>query len=83
MMLDSGSVLPPAPAITLTPEEQTFVSEQMNQIYTYVDENSMKFIVGQRPMSEWNDFIDGFDRFDVERVLEIHNKALAVALGNQ
>jgi len=43
---------------------------------TYVEENLIAFVLGRKPMSEWDAFIDGIaDYGDMNRVVELYNSA--------
>jgi putative aldouronate transport system substrate-binding protein len=55
-------------------------NEEKSAIMTYVDtmigENEQKFVLGQRPLSEWDTYIDEVKSAgDIERVLEIYSNA--------
>lgn len=45
------------------------------EIKSFVDENLSKFILGQRPMSEWDAFQAELAKMDIDRLLEIYKTA--------
>lgn len=48
-----------------TSEESTTIMNIMSDLFTYMNENVIKFIVGDRSMDEWDSFISGLDTFDI------------------
>ena len=71
----SDVVALPEPQImsVLTAEERDEYSNVMTPVNTYVTENCAQFMMGQRPMSEWSDFIAGLKKLNVETVLDRYN----------
>ena len=67
-------------AIRFTDEELDEVTQLKADIKTYTDENLDKFIMGIRPMGEWDDFVAGYKNLNLDRYLEIYNTALKRAL---
>lgn len=66
-------ILPP---ITATVDESSELSRLMNEINTYRDENTLKFILGTRSLDEWDAYVSEIQNMDIERALEIQNAAL-------
>ena len=52
------------------------ITGTVNAVATYVEENLTNFVLGRKPMSEWDDFIAGISGVgDMNRVLELYNSA--------
>lgn len=50
------------------------ITSILNSVATYVQEGMTDFVLGRKPLSEWDSFIDGIsDIGDIDRVLEIYN----------
>lgn len=65
------------PATTFTTDERDLITNTMTPIYTYVDETVARLIVGQLPMSEYDDFVDRIDSLgDWRRVVDLYNSKL-------
>ncbi|MBD2847531.1 extracellular solute-binding protein [Paenibacillus sp. IB182496] len=71
-----GTLRDPDPLLNFTKEEQTLRSEITTALDTYISENVSKFILGQKPMSAWDAFIQGFDALRVDELLELMNGKL-------
>ena len=48
----------------------------MNEINTYRDEMTLKFILGNKSFDEWDDYVNTINGMNLDRVLEIQNAAL-------
>jgi putative aldouronate transport system substrate-binding protein len=61
------------PAITATQQESTEMARIMNEINTYADEMTIKFITGAEPLTDatWNNYIQTIQRMGLARALEI------------
>lgn len=66
-------ILPP---ITPTVEESKEQAQIMNEINTYRDEMTLKFILGNKSFDEWDDYVKNIKNMNIDRVLEIQNAAL-------
>jgi putative aldouronate transport system substrate-binding protein len=66
-------ILPP---IILSPDESTSYSNIMSDIKTYVDEMTVKFIVGQEPLSRYDNFVQTVKNMGVDRAVEIYQTAV-------
>lgn len=64
------------PEVTLTKEESDKVAEQTTAFNTMLEENVAKFILGTRPMSEFDAFLDELRQFDLQETLDIYNSKL-------
>ncbi|MDO8686334.1 MAG: extracellular solute-binding protein, partial [Clostridiales bacterium] len=61
----------PYPANMLTEEEMSVWAKKMTDIKTYVEENKQKFITGDRPISEWDQYVEGVKSLGIDDVLKI------------
>lgn len=66
-------ILPP---ITPSVEESKEQAQIMNEINTYRDEMTLKFILGNKSFDEWDAYVSTIRSMDLDRVLEIQNTAL-------
>lgn len=66
-------ILPP---ITPTVEESSEFSTIMNEINTYRDEMTLKFILGTEPLENFDAFVETINSMNLDRALEIENAAL-------
>ncbi len=71
-LLDRGLVSPP---YKLSTDESTEASRIMGDIKTYSDEMTLKFITGEVPMSEWENYVATIESLGIGQVLEIHQTA--------
>lgn len=67
-------------AIHFTDEEREEITNLNADIKTYTDEHLDQFIMGTRSLDEWDDFVAGYDKLQLDRYLEIYNIALQRAL---
>lgn len=61
--------------ITFTEEEADELATYRDDIEAYAQEGLSKFMLGQRPMSEWDSFIEGFKDMGVDEMLKIYESA--------
>lgn len=64
------------PEITLTSEEGTEFSGIINDINTFVEENAVQFIMGQKSLDTFDAFIAQIKGMNVDRAIEIQQDAL-------
>lgn len=64
------------PSVTLTAEEGAIRAGIMNDINTYVNENMVRFVTGEKPMSEWDAFIDQIVSMGIDDVRACYEAAL-------
>jgi putative aldouronate transport system substrate-binding protein len=64
------------PPITLNADDTTRVANIMADIKTYVDEMTVKFIVGQEPLSRYDQFVQNIRNMNIDRAVEIYQTAL-------
>ncbi len=62
------------PSLQMSVEDKERVTELMSAIQTYVTEEGRKFLVCERPFSEYDSFVDGIYKMGIEEVLEIYQK---------
>jgi len=65
------------PNLMLTDEEHAIIRRIMADVDTYVDEQVNNFIMGRRPLSEFDAYVATVERMGIGEVLEIYNNALA------
>ncbi len=64
------------PGVTLTADEGQVRAEIMNDINTYVSENLVRFITGEKPMSDWDAFTDQIKSMNIDKVAAVYEQAL-------
>ncbi|MBQ6845630.1 MAG: extracellular solute-binding protein [Oscillospiraceae bacterium] len=69
------SELDPTLYIRFTEEEQKKISDLNTSISTFVQENISKFILGQRPLSEWKSFREELLELPVDELLAVYESA--------
>ena len=55
-------------------EDSKTLADLNTSINTHVEENIQKFIIGQRPMSEWDSFRDELNKLPVTELLALYEK---------
>lgn len=69
------SDLNPTMWLEFTSEENNKISEYTTSLNTFVAENIQKFIIGQRPLSEWESFRKELAKMPVDELLSIYENA--------
>ncbi|WP_121609112.1 extracellular solute-binding protein [Mesobacillus foraminis] len=64
------------PPITLNAEESEEFNSIMSDLNTYYDETVIKFIMGEEPLSNFDDFVATLEGMGIERVIELQQAAL-------
>lgn len=64
------------PPVKLTPEEEEEYSNVMSDLSTYKDEMVLKFIVGEEPLDNFDDFVDELNRMGIEKSIKVYQDAL-------
>ncbi len=59
----------------LTDDESEQLNTYTGDLATYINENYSAFFVGERPMSEWDSYIDGMNAMGMNEVLNIYQTA--------
>ncbi|MEU0068151.1 extracellular solute-binding protein [Streptomyces sp. NPDC006332] len=67
--------LPVAPAHPLQSVEQEQASLWDTPLRDHVTQNTLKFVLGKRPLSEWDTYVSELKAKNVQRLLDMHNKA--------
>ncbi len=70
---DSKILMPPN---TLTAEESNQYAILMADIQTYVDEMTLKFIIGQEPLSNFDKFVDSIKNMNIEKAVKIQQDSV-------
>lgn len=68
----AAHVMPP---VTPTSDESKEFSTIINQVNTYRDEMTLKFIFGDVEISEFDDYVNNLKKMGLDRALEIQNAA--------
>ncbi|MGO1199805.1 MAG: extracellular solute-binding protein [Dermabacteraceae bacterium] len=63
------------PAFTFTSEESDMLSSIGNDIGKFADEARDGFITGQKPMSEWDDYVATFEQIGLSEYMAAHQAA--------
>lgn len=59
-------------------EEETLIKQQIEvNIDSFVNDQLAKFFLGERPMSEWDNFVQEIYNMGLEQMLEVYEKAYA------
>ncbi|MCM8711701.1 extracellular solute-binding protein [Clostridium sp. SYSU_GA19001] len=64
------------PPVTLTSDESSEFSNIMPDITTYVNEMTVKFIIGTEPLSKFDDFVKQINNMRIEEAIKIQQTAL-------
>ena len=64
------------PLIALTDEESSQISSTLTAIKTFKEEMTYAFIMGSKPLSEFDDYIEQLHAMGIDDVLKIYNGAL-------
>jgi len=67
--------VPTFPPLYFTPEEQQELNFLLLDLETYTQGAEAAFVTGQRPLSEWEDYLATLGRIGLGRVLELHQAA--------
>mgnify|MGYP002615509160 FL=1 len=63
------------PQITMTEEETSEYSKIINEITTYRDEMTVKFIVGSESLDNYQSYVSNIENMNIKRALEIKQAA--------
>lgn len=64
------------PPVTLTTDESVKYGNLMADIKTYVEETTLKFIIGQKPISEFDDFVSRLESMNLAEAIAIQKAAV-------
>ncbi len=63
----------PDPVIDFTKEEKDEIANISTTLDTFMSENSMKFITGDKPMSDWDSFISELEKLGYKKMEQMYN----------
>ncbi|MGI6576524.1 MAG: hypothetical protein ACOX1Q_00450 [Eubacteriales bacterium] len=63
-------------SLSVTADDSADFSQLLNDIQTYVTENVALFITGDKPLSEFDEFVDQIKSMNIDRCIEIQQDAL-------
>lgn len=66
---------PTFPLLYFTDAEQQELNFLLLDLESYVAQNEAAFVTGQRPLTEWDDYLRTLERIGLARVLELHQSA--------
>lgn len=61
--------------ITLSTDQNDVVQRLKGDLNTYYQENYSLFMIGDRPLTEWNDFVDTMMEMGLRETLEVYDEA--------
>ena len=65
-------------------EQNDEIGKIMARVNTFLDEEQVKFITGERPMFEWDEFIAQLSEMgDIEKVLTYYNEGTQYVMGER
>lgn len=76
---DDAYVIPRT--VTMNSDETEAYYAKYTDIATYLEENITKFITGDKPMAEWDSFMDGLWTMGLQDCLDIYQSAYDRAMG--
>lgn len=56
-------------------DEQEILSTTFDNITTHVEENVARFVIGDRPFSEWEDYVQETENLGLQRVIDLYQTA--------
>ena len=67
--------LEPTTYMSMSSAEAEMLADYNTSLNTFVEENLQKFVLGQRPMSEWDKFQEELSELPIDEVLAIYEEA--------
>ncbi|MFE4254535.1 extracellular solute-binding protein [Streptomyces sp. NPDC056910] len=67
--------MPIAPAHPLRSAEQEQASLWETPLTDHMNQNTLKFALGKRPLSEWDDYVAELKAKNMQQLVDLHNKA--------
>ena len=64
------------PLVSMTYDESREYANAMSEVSTYVNEMTMKFIVGIEPLENWSVYKERLGKFGIDRAIEIYQGAV-------
>ena len=78
IMESIGAVIDPDPALAYTDEQTRILRNNGTDIRDYFNQNIDRFIMGTRPLSQWNAFLNEINALGLDRVQTVLNDAYGV-----
>lgn len=75
-VLNDLYTLPADPILTFTEDQNDDLKDYKTSIDTYIKENIAAFILNQKPMDEWDSFVNNFNKMSPDKIVAIYNAAL-------
>jgi putative aldouronate transport system substrate-binding protein len=75
VMESIGAVITPDPSLVYTEDQTRVLRNNGTDIRDYFNQNIDKFIMGTRPINEWNTFISEINAIGLDRVENVLNEA--------
>lgn len=73
--MDARKVLPLPPPAPLNAQDQQQVTLWATTLLDYVNQMTLKFILGQRPLSQWDDYVNELKGMNSDQYVSIVNKS--------
>jgi putative aldouronate transport system substrate-binding protein len=70
---DGSTRMPP---ITPTPDESNRLASIMTEVDTYINEEMLKFIMGQKDLNEFDQFVEQIKKMGIEEALQLKQAAI-------
>jgi putative aldouronate transport system substrate-binding protein len=67
--------------VTIDPKDAEEYSTITSEIFTYINENFALFVTGEKPISEFDAYIDTLKSMKIERMLELYQNAYDKYIG--
>lgn len=68
-------LLDPVPTVAMTDDETNTFSQTFDPIKKYVDDNISKFILGERPLTEWDAYVKEVKDMGLQSLIDLQTKA--------
>ena len=84
--LQAGEMVPLVnwPRPLMSGDQNDEISKIMTPVNTFVEEERIKFITGDRDLSEWDDFVAEVDKLgDIDKVLSYYNGGKQFPMGDR
>lgn len=72
---DGAHQVVPTSYLTITADESSEISSILTDIETYVAEATLAFLTGQRPLDQFNAFVEQVESMNIARVIEVYQAA--------
>lgn len=69
--------------LALTTEENDRISETLTSLRTYIDESTQRFIVGDLPLSEWDNYIKELENIGLQEYMSVIQTAYDRAMADR